>query len=376
MPSPTVASQSRLTRAGTAAWALLGIIALILLAGWAIGRLMPVVLPFAVAFLLATLLRPVAAALERRGARPAAAASASILLAVAVFGLLVALILPPFIARLTDLGTSLQEGVQKVAYSAGERLAGMDRAAVDRMLDTAADRLRERAGGMAGDAVAGVTSLAGALASIVLVVFLCFFLVKDGRRLWCWLVELAPERRQDTIDEAGERAWTSLTAYTRGVVFVATVDAILIGAVLLILGVPLALPLIVLTWLAAFFPIIGAIVSGVAAVLVALVAGGPTDALIVGAAIIIVQQVEGNVLYPVVVGPRLKLHPIVVLTAVAVGTTIAGIPGGFLAVPVATVLGALLAFHRERARKREDASAVPRRGVVVGNGAPTVPSAR
>ena len=98
--------------------------------------------------------------------------------------------------------------------------------------------------------------------------------------------------------------------------FVATVDAILIGAVLL-LGVPLALPLIVLTWLAAFFPIIGAVVAGAAAVLVALVAGGPTDALIVGVAIIVVQQVEGNVLYPVIVGPRLKLHPIVVLVAVA-----------------------------------------------------------
>ncbi len=120
--------------------------------------------------------------------------------------------------------------------------------------------------------------------------------------------------------------------------FVATVDAVLIGAVLLILGIPLALPLIVLTWLAAFFPIIGAIVAGAAAVLVALVTGGPTDALIVLGAIVVVQQVEGNVLYPVVVGPRLRLHPIVVLVSVAAGGTLAGIPGAFLAVPVATVL--------------------------------------
>ena len=245
------------------------------------------------------------------------AASLAILLAIVVFGVLIALILPPFIARLTDLGSSLQEGVQKVAYSAGESLAGMDRAEVDRQLETAADRLRERAGGMAGDAVAGASSLLGALASVVLVVFLCFFLVKDGRRLWTWLVELAPDARREAIDEAGRRAWTSLTAYTRGVVFVATVDAILIGAALLLVGVPLALPLIVLTWLAAFFPIIGAVVAGAAAVLVALVAGGPTDALIVGIAIIVVQQVEGNVLYPVIIGPRLKLHPIVVLVAVA-----------------------------------------------------------
>ena len=114
-----------------------------------------------------------------------------------------------------------------------------------------------------------------------------------------------------------------------------------------------------LTWLAAFFPIIGAIIAGAAAVLVALVAGGPTDALIVLAAIVVVQQVEGNVLYPVVVGPRLKLHPIVVLVSVAAGGTLAGISGAFLAVPVATVCGALLGYHRERRGQREDAAAVP-----------------
>ena len=140
--------------------------------------------------------------------------------------------------------------------------------------------------------------------------------------MWTWSLELVPEHRRETVDELGERAWTVLTAYTRGVVFVATVDAVLIGAALLIIGVPLALPLIVLTWLAAFFPIIGAVASGAASVLVTLVAIGPTEAVIVLGWIVVVQQVEGNVLYPVVVGPRLKLHPIVVLVSVALGGTI------------------------------------------------------
>ena len=141
--------------------------------------------------------------------------------------------------------------------------------------------------------------------------------------MWTVAARVAAEARGATrVDEVGERMWTNLTAYTRGVVFVATVDAVLIGAVLLGLGIPLALPLIVLTWVAAFFPIIGAIVAGAAAVLVAMVTGGPTDALIVLAAIVIVQQVEGNVLYPVVVGPRLRLHPIVVLVSVAAGGTL------------------------------------------------------
>ena len=355
-----------LNHAGSIAWSALGVALLFLLAGWSVGRLMPVVLPIAVAVLLATLLRPVASFLERRRMRPSLAATLAVLLAVLVLCGLVALILPPFIARLAELGSSLEEGVKRVAYSLGESLAGMDRAAVDRQLEAAAQRARGRLG---GTAMAATTSLAGTLASAVLVFFLAFFLVKDGRRMWRWVLESLPRTRRDGVNEVGERMWRNLTAYTRGVVFVATVDAILIGAVLLILGIPLALPLIVLTWVAAFFPLIGAMAAGAAAVLVALVTGGPTDALIVLGAIVVVQQVEGNVLYPVVVGPRLRLHPIVVLVSVAAGGTLAGIPGAFLAVPVATAGSALVGYVRERRAQRELALApAPRHGVMVGNG--------
>jgi predicted PurR-regulated permease PerM len=356
-----------LARAGTTAWALLGIIALVLVFGWALGQLMAVFLPFVIAILLTTLLRPVAAALERGGVRPALAAVAAVGLAVVVLALLLTLILPPFIARLTELGSSVQEGAHRVAYEVGDRVAGMSHGEVDRTIDNAVTRVRDRLG---GTAMAGVTSAAGALASLVLIAFLSFFLVKDGRRLWRYVVELLPESRRDPVDEIGERAWTVLTAYTRGVVFVATVDAVLIGAALLLVGVPLALPLIVLTWLAAFFPIVGAVTAGAAAVLVALVANGPTAALIVLAAIVVVQQVEGNVLYPVVVGPRLRLHPIVVLLAVALGGTLAGISGAFLAVPVATVCSAALTYWRERRDLVALSRPPARRGVMVSNGAP------
>src|SRR4051812_18338711 len=354
-----------LARAGAAAWSLIGIAALVLLTGWAIGHLMAVVLPFVIAILLATLLRPIAARLERRGMKPAAAAVGAVALAIVVLALLLSLVLPPFISHLPALGTRVQEGAHRVAYEVGDRVAGMSRTEVDRTIENAVDRVRNRLG---GTAMAGVTSAAGALGSLVLIAFLTFFLVKDGRRIWLYLVGLAPSHRRAALDEVGERAWTVLTAYTRGVVFVATVDAVLIGAALLLVGVPLALPLIVLTWVAAFFPIIGAVTAGAAAVLVALVANGPTEALIVLAVIVLVQQVEGNVLYPVVVGPRLKLHPIVVLMAVTAGGTLAGIPGAFLAVPIATVGGALVGFQRERRKCREDPLAA-RRGVMVGNGA-------
>jgi predicted PurR-regulated permease PerM len=353
-------------RAGATAWALLGVIALVFVGAWVVERVMAVVIPVVIAILLSTLLRPVAAALERRGARPAVAAVAAVALAIVALAVLLSLILPPFVARLSDLGSSVQEGVHRVAYEVGDRVAGMDHAEVDRTLKDAGHRLQNRVG---GTAMAGVTSVAGALASIVLIVFLAFFLVKDGRRIWSWLIELAPLRRRRMLDEVGERIWTVLTAYTRGVVFVATVDAVLIGAALLIVGVPLALPLIVLTWVAAFFPIVGAVTAGAAAVLVALVADGATAAVIVLVSIIVVQQLEGNVLYPVVVGPRLRLHPIAVLIAVALGGTLAGIPGAFLAVPVATVCAAILTYMRERRERVQTAETSARHGVMVGNGA-------
>src|SRR3954454_14767496 len=136
VPSPN-GRRGGLARAGAAAWALLGLALLVLLAGWLIGRLMPVVLPLAIAVLLATLLRPIADRLERNGARPAAAAVISIVGAVLVLVLAVTLILPPFVARLSDLGSSLQQGVERVAYEVGENVAGMTLRGVDRMLHDA-----------------------------------------------------------------------------------------------------------------------------------------------------------------------------------------------------------------------------------------------
>ena len=128
------------------------------------------------------------------------------LIAVLVLVGLIALILPPFIARLTDLGSSLQEGVQRVAYSVGESLAGMDRAEVDRQLETAVDRVRERLG---GTAMAGATSARRRAGERRARRLPRFFLVKDGRRMWIWLVDSRPTRRREAVDEVGGRVWTS-----------------------------------------------------------------------------------------------------------------------------------------------------------------------
>jgi predicted PurR-regulated permease PerM len=144
----------------------------------------------------------------------------------------------------------------------------------------------------------------------------------------------------------------------QGVFLVATIDAVLIGIALLAVGVPIAFPLIVLTFLAAFFPVVGSIVAGVACVLVALVGNGPGAALIILFAIIAVQQLEGNIFYPVVVGRRLRLHPVAILLALTAGGVLAGVAGAFLAIPVAAVVSAVLDYMRERRADERTAAVV------------------
>jgi predicted PurR-regulated permease PerM len=177
--------------------------------------------------------------------------------------------------------------------------------------------------------------------------------VRDGRRLWSWIVDLFHPDRHAALHELGERSWGALSTYIRGVFVVATIDAVFIGAGLLALGIPMALPLIVLTFIAAFFPILGATVAGAAAVLVALVSNGVLAACVILAVILLVQQLEGNVFYPIVVGRRLQLHPVAILLALATGAVLAGVAGAFLAVPFVSVASAVLGFVRERREARE-----------------------
>ena len=175
--------------------------------------------------------------------------------------------------------------------------------------------------------------------------------------MWGWFLILFPERLRPAIGEAGRDGWWTLSRYIGGQVIVAAVDAIGIGAALAIIGVPLVAPLMLLTFVGGFVPIIGATAAGAAAVLVALVSNGPTDAFLVLVAVIAVQQLEGNLLEPLIVGRAIKLHPVPVLLAVTAGTLIAGIAGAVIAVPVMAVLyrsGRVLLRHRATQREADE----------------------
>jgi predicted PurR-regulated permease PerM len=307
-------------------------------------RMLLVVLPLIISMLLTTMLRPIARWLERQGVRPAGAAALAVLLALVTFAGLWALVIPSALGQGDRLASSVQRGAGQVVDVL--KPIGIDSRDLDRAVAQATSVAKK-------EALPAAKIAAQWAGATVLIVVLTFFLVKDGRGIWAWIVDQFREDRRPAVDEVGRRAWSALSTYFRGVFLVASMDAVFIGACLLIVGVPMALPLIVLTFIGAFFPIVGATTAGAAAVLVALVSNGLVAALVVLAVIVAVQQLEGHVFYPVVVGRRLRLHPVAILLALAAGGVLAGVAGAFLAVPLAAVTSAVLDFVRERREQRE-----------------------
>jgi predicted PurR-regulated permease PerM len=186
------------------------------------------------------------------------------------------------------------------------------------------------------------------LGALALLVVFTFFLLKDGPQIGAWIVDRAPDRYREDLHAVGQRSGTVLRQYLVGTAGVGLVDAVLLGLALVVLGVPLVLPLAVITFFGAFLPLVGAFVSGGLAALVGLVAGGLQTALLVVLAAVIVQQLEGNIMQPLIVGEAVSLHPLVTLSAVSAGLLIAGVLGGVLAVPLVAVIARIGEFYRTR----------------------------
>lgn len=326
---------------------LLLVMAAVVAALWALGQLRVVVVPTLAALLVATLLVPPVELLRRRGLPSAAATLVVMVAGVAALVGLLALVVPAFVAQATELRSSLDEAVDQVVRWLIEGPFELERGEIDAAVDRALASLRENAGGLGRGVLSGATVLAEVLAGTLLMLVLAFFFVHDGRRIWGWVVGLAPERRREEIDGAGRATWSAISAYMRGMVLVAAVDALLIGLALVLIGVPLVLPLMVIVFIGAFIPLVGAFVSGAVAALVALVSNGPLDAALVIAAITAIQQAEGDLLYPNVVGRMIRMHPVAILLALGVGTVVAGIVGALLAVPVAASAWIAYGYLRE-----------------------------
>lgn len=313
-----------------------------------------VVLPVIATLFVATVLAPVALWLRRHRWPAALAALTTMVLAVTFLGLVLAAIVPAVVDEFGNVGDSARQGLDEVLTWLTRGPLGLTEQDINEAVDRGIAQLRDSSDLIAGGVISGALLIGELIAGLLLVIVLLFFFLKDGDRIWRWLVALAPASSRADLDAIGQRAWSTLSGYVRGVSIIALIDAILIGIALTLIGVPLVVPLMVLTFFGAYIPLVGAVVAGGVAALVALVSVGPLAALLVVAVITIIQQLEGDLLYPVVVGQSIDLHPVAILLVLTGGVVVAGIIGALLAVPVAAVVWAVVSYLRDKSEEASD----------------------
>ncbi len=323
------------------------------LLGYAVQQLWIILLPVALAMLLTSVLQPPALFLERQWHFPPALAAVTTILATLAGLVGVGLAIAPSIGtQVADIATSASDGLDTVEQWARESRFNITHTQIDAVVSAAQDRLQSSASRIATGVLVGVSAVTSALLNLLLTLVLTFFLLKDGRHFLPWLRGLTGPRVGGHLAEVGSRAWDTLGGFVRTQALVGLIDAVLIGLGLVVVGVPLAVPLIVLTFVAAFAPIVGAVTVGALAVLVALVANGWVSALIILGVVLVVQQLEGNLFLPWLQGKRLDLHAGVVLLAVVLGSSLFGVTGAFLAVPVAATGAIVVRYLSEIADRR------------------------
>jgi predicted PurR-regulated permease PerM len=335
--------------AGGWAWRLLVVGLVIYLAFRVASALRLVVLPSVAALLLTALLRPLTRRLRQAGLSALAATWCTVLVVVAVLagaGVLAATqTSADYQALVRELGSSAQHLERSLA---GPPLH-LHRASLQELANRLLTYLKHHQSAVAGTVLSGGRIFLEFLAGAVLTIFVTFFLLKDGDRIWAWLTGfLAPEGRRRARG-GGAAAWQALTYYVRGTIAVATIHAVVIGLTLWLLGVPLLVPLVILVFLAAFVPLIGILVAGALAVAVTLGTQGWLAALILVAVFILENQLESHLLQPLVVGRMVRLHPLAIILVLAVGAAIAGIAGAVVAVPITVAMVRAGPYLRGRA---------------------------
>ncbi|MGG7655381.1 AI-2E family transporter [Kocuria rosea] len=313
-----------------------------------------VVLAVLVALILASATRPLVSRLERRGWPSFWAAVLVFSALVLALGGVITVVVLRISDDLDELVISTVAGWQHLQEltAAGPPPLPVDSATVNAALTELNDYLTSTAARR--NAISGLTVITEIITGTVLTAIVLFFFLKDGPLLWNFVLRWFTGVQRAKVAESGDRAVSILGGYVRGIAVVATVDATFIGLGLFWVGVPLVIPLTMITFLAAFVPIIGAVTAGVLAALVALVTQGPGAALIVLGIVIVVNQVEGNLLQPVIMGHTLSLHALVVLLALSVGALLGGVAGAVLAVPLTAVAWAVLQVWTTRYQQGQD----------------------
>ncbi|QLE73728.1 AI-2E family transporter [Streptomyces rectiverticillatus] len=345
---------------------------LLILAGtlWVLMRVISsvrlVVLSFVAGLLITALLQPTVAWLKRRGVPRGLATAMTFISGFVVMGLVGWFVVWQVTDNLDDLSGQVQQGIKDLKHW----LLTSPFHVTENQINNIADNLSTAIGANTKDittaGIEGVQVILEVLTGILLAMFSTLFLLYDGPRIWEWLLKLFPAAAREGVAGAGPRAWATLTAYVRGTVIVALIDAIFIGIGLFFLKVPLAVPLAVFIFLFAFIPLVGAVVSGALAVVVALVTKDVFTALMVLTVVLAVQQIEGHVLQPFILGRAVRVHPLAVVLSVAAGSLVAGIGGAVVAVPLAAVTNTVVGYLRAYAKDKALAAAPPEEPVPGG----------
>lgn len=315
---------------------------------WLLAKVSILIVPIMIATILATLLRPVVKKLKSVGVPQGlsvAAAEGGLILLVA--GALV-LVGRQLVVGFSDLSQQAITGLIQIQDWLNEGPFGLSNDQVTKYLNEALTALQNNTGTILSSALGIGTSVTHFGVGLLLTLFILLFFLLEGQDIWAFVVKFFPRRARPAVDGAARRGWTSLGNYARVQILVAAVDAIGIGAGAAIIQVPLALPLGVLVFVGSFIPVVGALVTGAVAVLLALVANGWVNALIMLGIVLLVQQLESHLLQPFIMGRAVSLHPVAVILAVAAGSGVAGILGALFAVPMLAVANSFIRYIAAR----------------------------
>ena len=329
-------------KAAAWSWRLLVIAAALAVLLWVLWQLEVIVVAVALAVMLTALLVPAVDWLDRRGVRRSGAVALVLFSAFGVFGGILTFVVSQFVSGVPGLVEQVTRSIDNATQWLIEGPAHLSREQIDKAGDTAVKALRDNQEKLTSGALSTAATLTEIVTGALLMLFTLIFLLYGGRNIYAFLTKIVPAHTRERVRDAGRAGFGSLIGYVRATFLVALVDAVGIGAGLAIMGVPLALPLASLVFLGAFVPLVGAVLSGFVAVVVALLAKGFIYALITFGLIIAVQQLEAHVLQPLVMGRAVSIHPLAIVLAIATGGVLAGIVGALLAVPLLAFLNSAI----------------------------------
>lgn len=335
--------------AGAWSWRLLAIFAVIAVGIYVAAKVSEVLIPFAIAILFAALLVPIVNKLKSKGWPHALAIITSLLGTLIVVGGLLVLIVTQIHSAFPEL-----ESRSKTVYSSLKNFlispaVGFSQQDIDNGLKSIVHYVQDHSQALTAGITSAGSTFGHVAIGLLLGLFSLIFILIDGKNIWQFFVRLFPKKARPAINGSGDVSWYALKSFVRSQVIVAAVNGTGIGLGALLIGLPLAIPIGILVFLGSFIPVIGAVLTGLVAVVIALIFNGWVAALIMLGVVILVQQAESHILQPFLIGKAVHIHPLAIVLSVAIGTILGGIPGALFAVPFVAVLSKSVSYiaHRE-----------------------------